>query len=84
MWIHRQTSLKMAKFVDIFIFLALFEVSNGYKLNRESNFCWTKIENVISDHFANRSREKAAKHYLRKQKEIKMRSRADALRQDIR
>ena len=28
----------MAKFFDIFIFLALFEISNGYKLNRKSNF----------------------------------------------
>ena len=39
----------------------------------------------LSDRFGNRSREKAAKHYLRKQREMRMRSdRANALRQDIR
>ena len=28
----------MAKFFDIFIFLALFEISNGYKPNRKSYY----------------------------------------------
>ena len=73
----------MAKFFDIFIFLALFEISNGYKPNRKSNF-WNQ-SHFLSDRFGNRSREKAAKHYLRKQREMRMRSdRANALRQDIR
>ena len=73
----------MAKFFDIFIFLALFEISNGYKPNRKSNF--RNQGHFLSDRFGNRSREKAAKHYLRKQREMRMRSdRANALRQDIR
>ena len=79
--------LEMAKFFDIFIFLALFEISNGYKLNRKSNFIEARSNYFRSDRFGNRSREKATQHYLRKQKEMKMRSyrsRANALRQDIR
>jgi len=82
----------MANFFDIFIFLALFEISNEYKLNRKSNFVESRtfnprLNNFITDRFGNRSREMATKHYLRKQKEMRMRSdrsRANALRQDIR
>ena len=77
----------MAKFFDIFIFLALFEISNGYKPNRKSYYDEPKSNYFLSDRFGNRSREMAAKHYLRKQREMRMRSdrnRANALRQDIR
>ena len=86
--LNSQTKLlKMAKFFDIFIFLALFEISNGYKPNRKSYYDEPRSNYIPSDRFGNRSREKAAKHYLRKQREMRMRSersRANALRQDIR
>ena len=56
-------------------------------INQAVSLIMMNQDHFLSDRFGNRSREQAAKHYLRKQREMRMRSdrsRANALRQDIR